>query len=131
MARKPSWEDADLLLRIEALASNPQTRLALDWFERSAAEAGDTGPRRIPREAREFEHVQRLLELFELVGTLTRHELIAEPLVHHRWPSHLVWAYLLPTIERERHALGPAVAENFEWLAERSRRSQPKASAHK
>jgi hypothetical protein len=131
VARKPSWEDADILLRIEQLAGNPQTRAALDWFERSAAESVEGGPHRIPREAREFEHVQRLLELFELIGTLTRHELIAEGLVHHRWPSHTVWAYLLPTVERERHALGPSVGENFEWLADRSRRSLPKAAAHK
>ncbi|MCI4337789.1 MAG: hypothetical protein L3J72_00575 [Thermoplasmata archaeon] len=129
MSRKPTWEDADLLLRIEQIAAHPQTRAALDWFERTAGEAGEMTAHRIPREAREFEHVQRLLELYELIGTLARQELISEPLVQHRWPSHALWQFLAPTIDRERKSVGPFVGENFEWLAQRSRQGAPKPAA--
>jgi hypothetical protein len=131
VAKKPTWEDADLLLRIEQLAANPQTRAALDWFERTTKGPADDPGHRIPRDAAEFTHVLRLLELFELIGTLTRSELLNEELVHHRWPSYLVWDFLRPTFERERKSLSPVLGENFVWLAERCRRTMPKGSARK
>ncbi|MCI4363033.1 MAG: hypothetical protein L3K13_01830 [Thermoplasmata archaeon] len=131
MAKKPTWEDADLLLRIEELAANPQTRAALDWFERTARGPTEEPGRRVPKDAAEFAHVLRLLELFELVGTLTRSELLNEELVHHRWPSYLYWDFLKPTFERERKSLSPVLGENFEWLAERCRRTVPKSSSRR
>jgi hypothetical protein len=129
MPKKPTWEDADLLLRIDELAARAETRAALDWFRRNHLGLEGHGLHPIPREAEEFVYVQRFVELFETVGTLVRHDLLSEELVHDRWMTALVWDYVKPTIERERRIAGPAFAENFEWLAERHRTWRSKREA--
>ncbi len=121
MPRKPTWEDADLLLRIDELAAREGTRRALDWFRRNHLGLEGHGVHPIPRDAEEFEHVYRFVELFETVGTLVKHDLLDEDLIHDRWMSRAAWDFLKPTIERERRIAGASFAENFEWLAERNR----------
>jgi hypothetical protein len=119
--RKPTWEDADLLLRIDELAAREETRRALDWFRKHHLGIEGDGQHPISREADEIEHVYRFVELFETVGTLVKHDLLSEELVHDRWMTRSAWEFLRPTIERERRLAGPGFAENFEWLAERNR----------
>jgi hypothetical protein len=121
MPKKPTWEDADLLLRIDELASREETRRALDWFRRNHLGLEGHGVHPISRDAEEFAYVQRFVELFETVGTLVKHDLLHEELVHDRWMSSAAWDFLKPTIERERRLAGSGYAENFEWLAERNR----------
>jgi hypothetical protein len=121
MPRKPSWEDADLLLRIDELASRPGTREALDWFRKNHLGLEGHGVHPIPRDAPEFAYVHRFVELFETVGTLAKHDLLDEELIHDRWMSRAIWDFLQPTIERERRFAGASFAENFEWLAGRNR----------
>jgi len=121
MPRKPTWEDADLLLRIDELAARPETRAALDWFRKH--HLGLTSPRSVefPRDSPEYEYVQRFIELFETLGTLVKCGVLNEELVHERWMSDAPWEFLSATIERERSLLGPDYAANFEWLAMRSK----------
>ncbi|HTT14731.1 MAG TPA: hypothetical protein VMG81_03005 [Thermoplasmata archaeon] len=121
MPRKPSWEDADLLLRIDELAARAETRQALDWFRKNHLGLEGHGIHPISRDAPEIEYVYRFVELFETVGTLVKHELVDEELIHDRWMSRAAWEFLKPTIERERRLAGPGFAENFEWLAVRNR----------
>ncbi|HLY77358.1 MAG TPA: hypothetical protein VKT21_05690 [Thermoplasmata archaeon] len=122
MTKKPSWQDADLLLRIDDLAARPETRVALDWFRKNHLGVRGTSETLIPREAPEYEYVQRFLELFETLGTLVKLGVLNEELVHERWMTRAPWDFLQPTIRRERLSSGPAYASNFEWLAERNRR---------
>jgi len=122
MPRKPTWEDADILLRIDDLAARPETRAALDWFRKNHLGVPDPTPIRISRDSAEYEHVQRFIELFETLGTLVKLGVLHEELVHERWMTRAPWDVLRPTIERERRELGPDYAGNFEWLAERDRR---------
>lgn len=122
VAKQPTWEDADLLLRIDDLAAREETRKAIDWFRTThlGAEAPNMHP--ILRDAPEFTYVSRFIELFETMGTLVKFGLLNEELVHDRWMIRSVWEFLKPTIERERRTIGsPTLAENFEWLAERNR----------
>lgn len=121
MAKRATWEDADLLLRIDELAARGETRQALDWFRKNHLGLEGHGVHPIPRDAEEFEYVYRFVELFETVGTLVKHEVLNEELIHDRWMSRAAWDFLKPTIVRERRLAGPAFAENFEWLAERNR----------
>ncbi len=121
MPKKPTWEDADLLLRINDLAATEETRRALDWFRRNHLGLEGHGIHPIPRDAEEFAYVQSFVELFETVGALVKHDLLNEELVHDRWMTRAAWDFLKPTIERERRLAGPGFAENFEWLAERNR----------
>ena len=122
MPKKPTWEDADLILRIDELAARPETRAALDWFRKNHLGVTTSSVYPIPRESPEFEHVQRFVELFETMGVLVRLGVLNEELVHERWLSRAPWDFVRPTIERERRTLGPDYASNFEWLAERDRK---------
>jgi hypothetical protein len=118
---KPTWEDADLLLRIDDLAARDETRKAIDWFR--STHLGAEAPNRHPilRDAPEFAYVSRFIELFETMGVLVKLGLLNEELAHERWMVRSVWEFLKPTIERERRTIGsPTLAENFEWLAERN-----------
>ncbi|MGA9840037.1 MAG: hypothetical protein WBF81_06205 [Thermoplasmata archaeon] len=121
-AKAPTWEDADLLLRIDELAAHEETRKAIDWFRANhlGAEAPNVHP--ILRDAPEFTYVTRFVELFETMGALVKFGLLNEELVHERWMVRSIWQFLKPTIERERRTVAsPTLAENFEWLAERNR----------
>ena len=129
MPRKATWEDADLLLRIDELAARPETRAALDWFRTHHLGEADAPPARIPHDSPEFGYMQRFIELFETLGSFVRFGVLNEELVHERWMTHAPWDFFKPTIEWERRALGPSFASNFEWLAERERRSEPSSVA--
>jgi hypothetical protein len=122
MPRKPTWEDADILLRIDDLAARPETRAALDWFRKTHLGIRQVDPVLIPRDSPEFEYMHRFIELFETLGALVKAGVLNEELAHDRWMSRAPWQVLKPTIEQERQSLGPAFAANFEWLAERNRR---------
>jgi hypothetical protein len=120
-SKPPTWEDADLLLRLDALAAQEETRKAIDWFRTThlGAEAPNVHP--ILRDAPEFLYVHRFIELFETMGTLVKFHVLNEEMVHDRWMSRSIWIFLKPTIERERRTIGsPTLAENFEWLAQRN-----------
>jgi hypothetical protein len=120
--KQPTWEDADLLLRMDELAAREETRKAIDWFRAThlGAEAPNTHP--ILRDTVEFAYVSRFIELFETMGTLVRFGLLNEELAHERWMVRSVWDFLKPTVELERRTISsPTLAENFEWLAERNR----------
>jgi hypothetical protein len=129
MPKKPTWEDADLLLRINDLASREEMRRALDWFRRNHLGLEGHGVHPISRDADEFAYVQAFVELFETVGALVKHDLLNEELVHDRWMTRAAWDFFKPTIERERRLAGPDFAENFEWLAERNRGWETKRAA--
>jgi hypothetical protein len=120
-AKAPTWEDADLLLRLDLLAASEQTRKAIDWFRITHLGAETPNIHPILRDSPEFLYVHRFIELFETMGTLVKFNLLNEELVHDRWMIRSIWQFLKPTIERERREIGsPTLAENFEWLAERN-----------
>jgi hypothetical protein len=122
VAKDPTWEDADLLLRFDDLAAREETRKAIDWFRVSHLGSDDPNYHPILRDAPEFTYVSRFIELFESMGTLVKLGLLHEELVHERWMTRAIWDFLKPTIERERRTIrAPTLAENFEWLAERNR----------
>jgi hypothetical protein len=122
VAKQPTWEDADLLLRFDDLAAREETRRAIDWFRVSHLGSDDPNYHPILRDAPEFTYVSRFIELFESMGTLVKFGLLNEELVHERWMTRAIWDFLKPTIDRERRTIrAPTLGENFEWLAERNR----------
>lgn len=118
--KKPSWEDADILLRIDELAARPETRIALDWFRKE--HLGSSKLLLHEKGSQEYEYMMRFIELFETLGTFVKFGILNEELVHERWMSRAPWSFFKPTIQRERETLGSGFAENFEWLAERNRK---------
>jgi hypothetical protein len=121
-ARTPTGEDADLLFRLDDLAARPETRAALDWSRRYHLGAQSRREVVVARRSREYEHVPRFMELFERMGTLVKRGVLNEELVHERWMTEASGEFLRPTVERERRALGPEFAADFQWLGERARR---------
>jgi hypothetical protein len=128
----PTWEDADLLLRLDDLAAREETRKAFDWFRSTHLGSDDPNVHPILRGSPEFSYVSRFIELFETMGTLVKFGLLNEELVHDRWVVRSVWQFLKPTIDRERKTIGsPTLGENFEWLAERNRAWAERRAAKK
>lgn len=121
MPRRPTWEDADLLLRVNEMASRPDTQRAIDWFHKNQFAAGPRRDVEIPKSAPEYDFLHRFVSLFETLGVLVKQGVLSEELVLDFWNCWDPWAYFRPTIERERRAAGPEFAENFEWLALRQK----------
>jgi hypothetical protein len=121
MPKPPSWEDADLLLRIDDLAARPETRRALDWFRKTHLGVKEPTPTLISRESVQFEFMQRFIELFETIGVFVKFEVLNEEMVHERWISDAPWQFFKATIEEVRKTMGPEYAANFEWIASRDR----------
>ena len=126
LVKKPTWEDADLLLRIDELAAKPETREALDWFRKEHLGVQSLHDQTIAKDSKEYEYMMRFIELFETLGTFVKLGILNEELVHERWMSRAPWGFFKPTITQERAALGNNFAANFEWLAERNRRRSEK-----
>ena len=121
MPRRPTWEDADLLLRIDEIASRPQMRESLDWFHATQFAAASRIGSEIAKDAPEYQHLHRFVGFFELVGVLVRFGLLSEQLALETWNVWGPWTVFDLTIQRERAVSGPEFAENFQWLASRQK----------
>lgn len=121
MPRRPTWEDADLLLRINELASRPETQKALDWFHMNQLEVESRPEVELARDSPEYGYLHRFVGIFELLGALVRMGVLSEDLVLEFWSAWEPWSFFRLTIERVRRTMGPSWAENFEWLALRDK----------
>ncbi len=126
MPRKPTWEDADLLLRIQELASRPETQKAFDWFHMNQLGKESRSEAEIASDAPEYEYLHRFVAHYEMLGVLAKAGVLNEELVHEFWNTWDPWIFFRLTIERLRRTVGPAYAENFEWLAQRDKTRRSK-----
>lgn len=122
MRRKPTWEDADLLLRIHDLESRPETQKAFDWFRAHQTALVNLPEAEFQRGTLEFEYGLRIAILFELIGVLVKMGMLNEQAVLEFWNVWDPWRVFRLTIERERKVIGSWWVENFEWLAQRDER---------
>lgn len=133
MARKLDGTAAELLVRLEALAGQPELRAALDWYRRNYPGRSGRPADPIALGSPDYAHLMRLVDFGELVGLLVRRGALPEDVAHDRWMLSGPWTWLEPSIARERERFGTGFAENFEWLAERNRqwadrRTRPRPS---
>ena len=63
-------------------------------------------------------HVARVLEFGEIVGTLTKHQLLDKEVALDAWWISGVWARVAPAATKDRDRFGePRLYENFQALA--------------
>jgi hypothetical protein len=118
-----SWNDADILLRLDELADKPGTREAFLW-SRKLFEGMQKGeePKEIASNSSDHEKYGRIATFFETVGTLAKHGLIKENLLYDRWLIYPFWNLFKITVKADRKRISPLIAENFEWVAKRNKR---------
>ena len=120
---KPTKSDADILLRIEELSNNPETREAFHWWrEKISQSASQSGlsPDLLAEGSEGASHAGAITRFFETVGTLAKHRLVNEDLLYDRWLIYPFWETMRPQIEKERQEATPLIGENFEWVAVRN-----------
>jgi hypothetical protein len=120
---QPSWNDADILLRLDELADRQDTREAFVWSRKlfDAMHRGEE-PVALAPGSGDHQKLRRIAAFFETMGTLAKYGLINEDLLYDRWLVHPFWELSRPTIAEERKRTSPLIAENFEWIAKRNKR---------
>jgi len=118
-----SWNDADILLRVDELADKPETREAFRW-SRKLFEGMQKGeePKEFATNSSDYEKYGRIATFFETVGTLAKHGLIKEDLLYDRWLIYPFWDLFKVSVKADRKRMSPLIAENFEWVAKRNKR---------
>jgi hypothetical protein len=129
MPRKPTWEDADLILRIQELASRPETQKAFDWYHMNQLRKEPEVGGEIAPDAPEYEYLHRFVAHYEMLGALAKAGILHEELIHEFWNTWDPWLLFRATVEQLRRTAGPAFAENFEWLALRDQARRSKRAA--
>ncbi len=128
---KPTKEDAELLIRLYAVAQEEHVYHAFLWFYEHFGYL--SGPNEFNHKAY-IEQNRRgsegyakwtpIASFFETVGVLVRHGAINEALVLDRWPADWYWRYLEPFVQHDRDEGQRCdtawYADNFEWLAQRA-----------
>ncbi len=125
-----SWEEGDILLRLESMAGGEEMRSAFDWYHRSYPGHGMRPAAPIALDAAEYPLFLRLVGFGEIVGLLVRRGLVREELAHDRWMLRGPWSWLRLTVEQERSRFGPGFAQNFEWIAGRDAKRSERSRRH-
>ena len=118
---EPTRDDAHLMTKHMGVSA--QLGLAeANSFIWSDAFVGDHGEfkKRFPPGSKEFTYVTTVAGWFETIGTLVKHGLFSEELVHDWLAVELVWKRLEGVLRGMRDDAGePRLYENFEALAAR------------
>jgi hypothetical protein len=128
---KPTKKDAELLIRLYALAQEEHVYHAFLWYYEHFSDLN--GPSEFDYEAyikqnrRGSEGYAKwtpIASFFETLGVLVRNGVLNKALVLDRWPVDWYWRYLGPFVENDREVGKPCdtawYADNFEWLAEQA-----------
>jgi len=120
---EPTKEDADIILKLAELSAlmNTQAGAELVWNPEFQPD-----PVKHPPGSPEHTAIMQLMRWMETIGTLYRHGLINEDLLFDWLGTTGTWDRLKPIALAIREHVGPAMWENFEYMAERQRHWQPK-----
>jgi len=121
--KRPTKDDADLLIRMMEMSSNSRMQEAMTWFDKefkakNYAEFKEKYPMGSPGN----DHFGMIVGQFELAGVLVSHGLLNENLYFDFSGIGFVWDRLGAIIEGQRKEMGPALWENAVWLAERQKK---------
>ena len=120
--KKPTQEDAKLLLMLNQSLNTPSQRDAGMWFmkEFSAKDYADFQAK-YPVGSKEWGYVGDVLSFFETAGVLVSHGLLNENLFFDASGIEFVWKKVEHIIPAWQKADDPAIWENAVWLAKRQR----------
>jgi hypothetical protein len=113
---KPTKEDADLLIKLHAIAS--KNLEAWQWLFNLEQMDYEAFINKYPMESEGFTHFLRIASTYELMGTLLYYEVINEDLLLDMYGTY--WSKMGPIIKGFRKATGsPRYFENYEMMAKR------------
>jgi hypothetical protein len=128
VVRKPTRDDANLLVQLFAIAQSERIARSFLWYidffgeEKDPSEIDyETFLKKNPRGSEGYFKWTAIAAFFETVGVLVRNETLGESLVFDRWPVERYWRHLEALIEADRQqgllCDTAHFADNFEWLA--------------
>lgn len=118
---KPTKDDADLLLKIMAMATaDKDYRKASDWFFRDFGKMSfDDFKTKYPRGSQGYKNIMVYCSYGELLGVFVNNDLLSEDLVFDMWGS-MDWERVESVIHGLRKDIEmPRFMENFEILAKK------------
>lgn len=114
----PTYQDADIILRLYEMFESERLREAKRWF---VGELAATGYEEFialhPRGSEGFQQFITLYGFFEMVGTLYKNRLAHPDLLFDMWFINGYFSKLYPIITGLRQQGDAHIAENFELLA--------------
>jgi len=121
--KRPTKDDAELLMRMMELSSNPRMAEAMTWFDNELKVKDYTEfKEKYPMGSPGNNYFGMIVGQFELAGALVSHGLLNENLYFDISGIGFVWDRLDPIIKGQRKEMGPALWENAVWLAERQKK---------
>ncbi|MDG6986005.1 MAG: hypothetical protein JRM73_04580 [Nitrososphaerota archaeon] len=120
--KKPTFEDAQLLIKLVTLGFNEVNEEAMTWFERDfRSKTWADFKKTYPEGSPGMQYLGRIMAQYELAGVLVSHGLLNEDLFFDMSPIGFNWGKLEPIVEGARKEM-PVLWENAVWLAERQKK---------
>ena len=121
--KKPTTEDAKILLMLFESNDTPQMREAMNWASSlHAVKSYQEFKSKFPEGSEGARHVGVILGSFELAGVLVSHGLLNENLYFDMSGIEFMWPKFEKIVAGMRKEMGPALFENAVWLAERQKK---------
>ena len=122
--KKPTKEDAKLMLQLESLLMMEPNYRAMYWFWRvfhpQKLGTSEEIRKTYPPTSEGQRHLDRIAGFWESAGALVKNGLLNEQLFFDRFLVKPYWNALKPTVFLDRQETNePRLSENFEWLAVR------------
>jgi hypothetical protein len=122
--KKPTKEDANIILQLEGLLLMEPNYRAMYWFWRifhpQNLKTAEEIRKTYPPTSEGQRHLDRIAAFWESAGTLVKNGLLNEHLFFDRFLVKPYWNALKPAIFLDREETHePRLSENFEWLAMR------------
>jgi len=120
--KKPTKEDAEILLRMFQTQSSPQNFEAGTWFFKEfSAKDYEEFKSKYPVGSDGFSNVGTVLSSFETAGALVSHGLLNENLYFDVSGIEFAWQKIGHIMSDWQKDTDPALWENAVWLAERQK----------
>ncbi|MGA2460399.1 MAG: hypothetical protein ABSF82_03145 [Candidatus Bathyarchaeia archaeon] len=122
--KKPTKEDARIMLQLEELLLMEPNQIAMHWFWRmfnpQKLASREEIRKAYPANSEGQRYFDRISAFWESAGTLVKNDLLNERLFFDRFLVKPYWDALKQVIFSDREETNePRVGENFEWLAMR------------
>jgi len=118
--KKPTRQDAEMLFRLMQAFSTPEDHEAGLWFMKNySAKDYVEFKSKYPFGSPEFVHISHVLSSYEMAGVLISHGLLNENLYFDSVDVMYVWNMVKDIIPDWQKDAGPALWENYVWLAKR------------
>lgn len=114
----PTYQDADIILRLYEQYESERIRGARKWFANELTATSYTEfVEQNPHGSEGFQQLITLYGFFEMVGTLFKNNLVHPDLLFDMWYINGFYSKLFPILDGWRKQGDSHIAENFELLA--------------